>query len=629
MSDLPLLVSSSLAAALAQVRAATRADKLFMTWPREDGRVGSLTWGEAAGRIDAWGRKFAAWMLRPGDRVLVASRDDAAVATAALACFTWGLGAIVADPSGTASETAPLLRIAGAAATIVDAPLRASWGLAAGPRDVSLVNGAPEGEAPPAATSWASRLLRRAPAPPAGATEPVPPPPADLQDASEAYVLFTSGSTSRPKGVCISRGALLAHVRTLVRQLRHDADSRVLDPLPLHHTDGLTQGPVLAWLAGATCLRPMRFEVPALEAFCASVYRERATHLVAVPTMLAILLENLKGLEDTFEGAEFRAVISTGGFLDERLWARFQEAFRTRVANVYGLTETVTGGCFAGPDDATRRVGTVGKPVDCEIAVTDEAGREVAKGTPGELRMRGAHVMTGYLNDPEATAAVLRDGWLRTGDLATVDAEGFVRIVGRLKSVVISGGQNIQPEEVDDVLRAVPGVRDAATFGIPDPRFGEILVGCVETSEGGGATEAALFAACREKLSGYKAPRALALVERLPRGPAGKVAIPAARKLFEEARGRRDRPADPATPDVERRVFEIAAGIFHVPVERLGAASSPTDTPGWDSFGHLSFVEAIESVFQLRLGTREVLSIKSLADVARIVRSKAKAGSSG
>jgi long-chain acyl-CoA synthetase len=620
MTESPLFVSTSLSQALARVRAATRPDKLWLTWPREDGRTGSMTWGQAAARIDLWGGLFAGWNLARGDRVLVASRDDAAVATAVLACLTWGFTAAVVDPGGTAPETAPLFALANPAAWIVDEAIVKVWALKG--RGVPLHAGLPQGQEAPGAApaSWAARLLRRpAAAPPAS---PPPPPPPDLPDSCAAWVLFTSGSTSRPKGVCISHGALLAHLRTLVRQLRHDADSRLVDPLLLHHTDGLTQGPVLAWLAGATCLRPTRFEVPALEDFCAALYRDRATHLIAVPTMLAILLENADGLEDTFESREFRGVVSTGGYLDASLWKRFEERFHVRVANVYGLTETVTGGCFSGPDDASHRYGTVGKPVDCEVAVTDEEGRSVAPGTPGELRMKGAHVMTGYIEDPGATAAALQDGWLRTGDLATLDAEGFVRIVGRLKSAVISGGQNIQPEEVDDVLRAAPGVRDAATFGIADERFGEILVGCVEATAEGGVTEGALIEFCRGKLSGYKIPRALAVVTALPRGAAGKVSIPAVRRMFEEwRRGTVTAPAQDGN-NLARRVIEIAAGVFHVVPELLGPSSSPADTPGWDSFGHLAFVEALEHAFGLRLSTREVMSLRSIADAERLMRAK-------
>ncbi|MCE9581107.1 MAG: AMP-binding protein [Planctomycetes bacterium] len=624
MGEMPLFTGETLAEVLAQVRAGTSAHKAWLTWPLEDGRAGAMSRGEADSRLDEWGRQFAAWGLRPGDRVLVASRDDAAVATSVIACFTWGLSAAVLDPDGTAAETQPLIGLAKPAAWIMDAALVAAWEVeSVQPRGAALTGGlAPgQGRGDSAPSSWAARLLRR----PAPAAPFTPPLPASPDDAAEAYVLFTSGSTSRPKGVCISRGALLAHVRTLVRQLRHDADSRLVDPLLLHHTDGLVQGPVLAWLAGATCLRPMRFEVPTLEEFCVSLYRDRATHLIAVPTILSLILEGAEGLADTFDFRDFRIVVSTGGALGAGLWKRFEEKFRVRIANVYGLTETVTGGCFSGPDDASHRHGTVGKPVDCEVEITDEAGRPVPAGVAGELRMKGTHLMTGYLNDPEATAAALHDGWLRTGDLATRDGEGFVRIVGRLKSVVISAGQNIQPEEVDDVLRGVPGVRDAATFGIPDDRFGEILVGCVEIAEGSGLTEGVLVEACRGKISSYKVPRSLALVERLPRGPAGKVEIPAARHLFEEKRRQATLSATPAGgADVSRRVLELAAEIFHVAPERLSVASSPADTAGWDSFGHLSFVEALEHAFRFRLSTREVMSLKTIGDAERLVRAKTR-----
>src|SRR5262249_39905226 len=160
------------------------------------------------------------------------------------------------------------------------------------------------------------------------------------------------------------------------------------------------------------------------------IYRERITHLIAVPTLLAMIAQTGPEFSDSFATTDFRFVVSSAAPLAVSLWEEFQTRFRTRVANVYGLTETVVGGLFCGPSDADFGMGTVGRAVDCEARVVDADGKPLADGGTGELEMRGDNLLSSYYGDAEATAAALRDGWFRTGDLATREA-GFYRIVGR------------------------------------------------------------------------------------------------------------------------------------------------------------------------------------------------------
>src|SRR5262249_6611127 len=146
------------------------------------------------------------------------------------------------------------------------------------------------------------------------------------------------------------------------------------------------------------------------------------------------------GLRDALEAPDLRMVISTAGHLEEHVWRKFEERIKARVVNVYGLTETVAGGLFSGPDDATRRVGTLGKPVDCRARIVKPEGGEVGESETGELWLSGPNLMLGYLREPDATRAVLRDGWLRTGDLVRRDGDGFFYFAGRIKNLLISGG---------------------------------------------------------------------------------------------------------------------------------------------------------------------------------------------
>lgn len=605
----------SILLATGRARAAEKA--VYLRWSPDGGDPGDLGYHEACARIDRMGTQFTTWGLSQGAHVLLASRDDQAIATLFLACLHHGMVAMIVDHQAKPAEVASLLEIRQPEAVIADADLLTTWPVA-GIGHRLAIGGTPR-------QSLVNRLLRRAAAagvPPAypdaiDAFSPASPPSA-IDPASVAYILFTSGSTARPKGVVIPRSALAAHVRTLITRFGYDGDSRILDILPLHHADGLIQGVFCAWASGGMCVRSGRFSVDAVVRLLIDpLYRDRITHLVAVPTMLALLMRYAADETKAFGEPSFRFVISAAGHLDERLWREFEQRFAVRVCNLYGLTETVVGGCFAGPDDASHVIGSVGKAVDCQVRVVGDDGCMLPVGVAGELQMRGPHLMSGYLADEAATSATFLDGWLRTGDLATIDADGVVRIVGRKKNLVITGGLNIQPEEVAETLRALPGVGDAIAFGIPDPAFTEILVACVVAAEQGTTLDRdALIRGCQERLSGFKVPKAIVQVPALPYGPSGKVQVPRARELFLHAQAS---GAGDHTGDVHVRVFAVAAQVFHQPVARLSAEDAPGRTPGWDSFAHLAFISGLEAAFKIHLSTADIIAIRSLGDAERVI----------
>ena len=198
------------------------------------------------------------------------------------------------------------------------------------------------------------------------------------------------------------------------------------------------------------------------------LYRHAVTHLVTVPSVLALATALDESFDASFDYPEFRFLISTAAYLDPVLWESFEQRFGTQIVNVYGLNETVCETMYAGPSPEHRRLGSVGKPIDSYAKIIDENGRELSDEETGELLVAGDHLMSGYFNNPDATAAVLQDGWFRTGDLARRDKDGFYYITGRKKDLIISGGMNIYPEDVNGVLRSIPGVIDAVTFGLPD-----------------------------------------------------------------------------------------------------------------------------------------------------------------
>lgn len=602
-----------------EIRGRTKASKSFVAGRR------TLTYGTLFDQVARSATLFGKLGLAPGDRAIIASDDDLATITLFLALVRTGVTAVILNPEATASELRALIDAADAKVLFMDPEIA---------RRAGLVDRAGRGatviEIDPAAAKPKSILGRLsggtdaegAPSFPAllEALDPAPALPDALPDSTAAYILFTSGTTSRPKGVEISHRNLFAQMATFRRQYGYDAGARLLNILPLHHTDGLTQGPVVAFTCGATVHRPLRFRVDLLPDLLDCIYAERITHFITVPAVLT-LMETLAGdHQDCFETEDFRFVISTAAYLDARLWADFETRFRVMVVNVYGLTETVCEALYCGPDEATRKVGTVGKPVDGAARIVGEDGAEAAPGATGELLLKGDHVMAGYFRMPEETAAVLKDGWFHTGDLAQVDAEGFYSIVGRKKDVIVSAGINIHPEDVTNVLRGLPGVLDAATLGVADDTWGERVVACVVPVPDRDLSVEALTAQFLEQASREKLPKEIHIVSDLPRGPAGKVIASELRELV--LRQGEQAAADADAGDLEQRLFQRAAETFQTPRDGLSLGSTPENTKGWSSLAHVELLLAIEKEFDIRMTPQEIMGIKSIRDAVQVVEAK-------
>jgi long-chain acyl-CoA synthetase len=445
--------------------------------------------------------------------------------------------------------------------------------------------------------------------------EPAPFAPAPA-DAAVAHMLFTSGTTSRPKGVEITHGNIRAQLSTFLSVYRYDANSRILNTLPLHHTDGLMQGPAVALIAGGTVYRPGQFRIAALAELMATVRRERITHFIVVPTILSLMIRLDEEHNDSFKGSDLRVLRSSADLLDPTLWRSFEKRFGVEVTNSYGLTETVCEALYCGPAPATKRIGTIGKPIDCKARVVDDSGNDVPVGEVGELWISGTNIMKGYFRQPEETAAVLTDGWYHTGGLARVDADGFFAIAGRKKTVIVTGGTNVHPEYITTTIRNLEGVIDAVTFGLKDDIFGEIVVSCVVVAPDSGLDVDAILAHCHAYLSPEKVPAAVYLLPDLPRGSAGKVLLDDVKVLAAERARRKIK----STGDILEQVLEIAARTFKVPVSTLTSESTPDNTNGWDSFAHISFIAALEHQFSLRITASEITKLRSLADAEWIVR---------
>jgi long-chain acyl-CoA synthetase len=337
-----------------------------------------------------------------------------------------------------------------------------------------------------------------------------------------AMLMYTSGTTGQPKGALLSHAGLLAGARAVAQSLALTSADRVLSSLPLYHVNGQCIATLAPLVSGGSVVMPHRFSV---SQWWPLVERYRPTWLNMVPTIIAYLLngpELTPGQAAACESVRFGR--SASAPLPPEQHRAFEARFGFSVVEAMGLTES-SSVAFTNPlDKSQRKYGSPGKPLGVEARVVDRSGAPVGVGVRGEIELRGPNVMIGYYKAPEATAAALRaEGWLATGDLGYRDADGFYFITGRLKELIIKGGENIAPREIDEALLAHPAVLEAAAVGVPDAAYGQEILACVVMKPGAACTEDDLRVHCLRMLGSYKSPRYLRVVNELPKGPSGKV----------------------------------------------------------------------------------------------------------
>ena len=343
---------------------------------------------------------------------------------------------------------------------------------------------------------------------------------ADRSGEDTAVVLYTSGTTGQPKGAELTHSNLARNVKvTRETLITAGEDDVILGALPLFHSFGQTCGMNVA-VAGGACLTMIpRFDAgKALEI----IARDRVTIFEGVPTMYAALLNHPK--RDRFDLSTLRMCVSGGGPLPLEVMRGFEQAFDTIILEGYGLSETSPVASFNHPD-RERKPGSIGTPIaGVGMKVIDDAGDEAPVGEPGEVVIRGHNVMKGYWRRPEATAAAIdADGWFKTGDIAKVDADGYFFIVDRKKDLIIRGGYNVYPREVEEVLYEHPAVREAAVIGVPHPELGEEVGSAIALCEGSNATADEIRDHVKRQVAAYKYPRLVWIVDDLPKGPTGKI----------------------------------------------------------------------------------------------------------
>jgi long-chain acyl-CoA synthetase len=375
-------------------------------------------------------------------------------------------------------------------------------------------------EARPGAAQAGAELIEVAPGFEAqvGAAEPRTQ-VADVADDDTAVILYTSGTTGKPKGAELTHANLEGNARTKVETLiRLSEEDVILGALPLFHSFGQTAAMNAGVMAGACLTLLPRFDpVKAL----AIMERDRVSVFLGVPTMyMALLSVPPAERPDT---SSLRVTISGGASLPVEVLRAVEQQFGTQILEGYGLSETSPVASFNHPD-RERKPGSIGTPIrDVEMRVFDEHDHDVPAGEVGEIVIRGPNVMKGYWQRPDATAEAMRGGWFHTGDLAKVDEDGYFFIVDRKKDLIIRGGYNVYPREVEEVLYEHPAVAEAAVIGIPHDELGEEVGAAVGLKAGVEATPEELQAFVKERIAAYKYPRQVWLVDELPKGPTGKI----------------------------------------------------------------------------------------------------------
>jgi len=345
--------------------------------------------------------------------------------------------------------------------------------------------------------------------------------PIRIRPGDPALLMYTSGTTGTPKGAVLSHANLIAAASAVAAWHGLTPRDRCLSSLPLYHINGQVIATLTPFLSGGSLIAPHRFSV---STWWETAQKHEATWINLVPTIIAYLLNAADAQRAyRFPGIRFGRCASAP--LPPGQHREFERTFGIPVIEAMGMTET-SSIVFANPQDpAKRKYGSPGIACGVEAKVIDaQQGTTLAAGTPGEICLRGSCVMSAYYKSPEQTAQAFdREGWLRTGDLGYQDADGYYFITGRLKELIIKGGENIAPREIDEVLLKHPAVLEAASVGIPDPNYGQDIRACVVLKPGAHASAKELRAFCLGELGRYKTPKQFRFVSELPKGPSGKV----------------------------------------------------------------------------------------------------------
>lgn len=483
-------------------RAAIQPDRVFLIAP-ETGAI--LTYGALQRHARALTAQLLGFGLQRGDKVSLMTCNGYQAGALLIGVMYGGFTVAPINLLAQASQLQYVLdhsdtKVVFARSEECD---RLRQAIAAIGRDIRVVEFDVDSTALPSAEPLAAQLLP------------------SVSPEDDALLMYTSGTTGQPKGVLLSHQNVVAGGEYTTAAHALTETDRVLCAMPLYHINGQIVTAVTPLVSGGSVVIPHKFSATN---YWQMATRHECTWLNFVPTIVSYLLNGPDPRDEGMDIARLRFARSASAPLPPELHRAFEEKFGIGIIETMGMTETAAP-CFTNPLERTRRkIGSPGTAFGNEAKIVDLEGRDVPDGTPGEICIRGDNVLAGYYKNPEADKkSFYPGGWLRSGDLGYRDADGYYFVTGRLKELIIKGGENISPREIDEALMKHPAVLEAAAVGIPDPHYGqEIMVGVI-LKPGCACPEAELREFAVAELGKFKTPKVILFVEDLPRGPSGKV----------------------------------------------------------------------------------------------------------
>ncbi|HEU4768777.1 MAG TPA: AMP-binding protein, partial [Pyrinomonadaceae bacterium] len=344
--------------------------------------------------------------------------------------------------------------------------------------------------------------------------------PPEIKADDEAIIIYTSGTTGKPKGCLLTHGNVIANARQISSWLGFTESDRLLTIMPLFHMNAVSVTTLSALYAGGSTVVSPKFSA---SRFWQIISDYQITSFGSVATMLSMLLSTYPdGVPQGLHTDQLRFAMCGSAPVPAEVMKRFEETFNCLVVEGYGLSESTCRSTF-NPPDHRRRAGSCGLPIGNEMRVVDDDDREVPDGSLGEIVLRGENILKGYYKNPDATATAFRNGWFHTGDIGYRDADGFYYIVDRKSDMIIRGGENIYPREIDEVLYQNPNVAAAAAVGVPNELYGEEVAAVIVLKEGAKISEQEVIDFCKVRLADYKCPKTVHFVHDIPKGPTGKL----------------------------------------------------------------------------------------------------------